>query len=127
MGDPIGGPTEEELEREDELQVSADVKQQLLGHDIRLRRLERFIASMDKTVALTDRSVQGIVTTIESRFKAFDAAQALALEIQQSMRKELQDFTSLKQRGEGAIWILKLIGFGSVIGFVVWLFKTIQK
>ena len=48
-------------------------------YDIRLRRLEDLVQVLDKVVAVTDVRVQGLISTLDSRFKAFDHGQSLIL------------------------------------------------
>lgn len=94
-------------------------------HDNRILRLERRLAEMDKVVAITEIRVQGLVTTIDSRCNAIDRGIQLIVKTQEATDLKITALDSVKNRAEGGMWVLKLIGVagfvGALMGFAKWL------
>lgn len=95
------------------------------------------MAAMDKTVAITEIRVQGLASTIESRFKAFDRGVELILEKQTAaeVRSETEQaawdnrvvvLEKLKERAEGGMWVVRLLGVSGLVGGSIAIFKLIK-
>jgi hypothetical protein len=104
-------------------------------YDIRLRRLEDLVQALDKIVAVTDVRVQGLMQTLESRFKAFDHGQSLILSklnetspvtVTTSLAHRIENLEELRSQAQGAIWLARIIGATWIVGAAVWIYKMLH-
>ncbi len=104
-------------------------------YDIRLRRLEDLVQTLDKIVAVTDVRVQGLVQTLDSRFKAFDTGQQLILaklneaspaSVTNALAQRIGELEQIRLQAKGAIWLATMLGIAGMIGGVIGIVKLIK-
>jgi hypothetical protein len=117
--------------REDDTEFSAGRR----DYDIRLRRLEDLVQALDKIVAVTDVRVQGLMQTLDSRFKAFDHGQSLILAklnetsplaVTSALAGRIKELEDIKAQATGAIWLARLLGITGIIGGVIGIVRMIR-
>lgn len=100
----------------------------------RVYELEKQMGSINTIVAVTSVRVEGLVSTVESRHKAFERGQDLILDrlkpiatlVDQKLDLRLTNLEAVRNRAEGAILTIKLLGITGVVGGIVAIVQLIR-
>ncbi len=71
------------------------------------------------TTVLTDERVKGLASTLLSRHSAFDRGQELIL-------TRLKSLEEIKDKADGALLLLRILGWTGIIGGIVAIIRTIK-
>lgn len=104
------------------------------GVERRVFELEQKMSRLLTTTAVTETKVDGLITTIESRFKAFDRGQELILDrlkpltviIEQHLDSRLGTLEAVKNKATGALLMVQILGVTGIIGGVIAIIRTLK-
>ena len=96
------------------------------------------MAEVDKVVAVTSATVAGLLNTLDARFKAFDRGIEIVTAGQRAVEMTVQtiaanvatctnqitEINGIKQKGEGALWLFRLIGLSVFVSFFLWVIRN---
>ncbi len=85
----------------------------------RVFELEQKMSQLLMTSALTDERVKGLGTTLLSRHSAFEKGQDLILE-------RLKSLEEVKDKADGALFLIRILGWTGIIGGIVAIIRTIK-
>lgn len=104
------------------------------GLERRVFDLEKQMSSVALTLGITAARVEGLVSTIDSRHKAFEHGQDLILERmkpltllgEQQIDHRLADLEAVKHKAEGALFLIRVLGITGIIGGIVAIIRMMQ-
>lgn len=135
-------PTGKLLNRVDDRRSGQDRREDhndwLVRHDHRLNKLERLVSETDKNISVTTATVKGLGTTMDARVQAITAGveaiaagqratetsvASIALSVA-TCTSRISEIESLRTRGEGALWVVRLLGLSAIITFILWVIRN---
>lgn len=112
----------------------SDEMEERRGMERRVFALEQQMVKITTTVAVTETLVTGLISTMESRHKAFERGQDLILEklkpldlMQgQSLHSRIETLERVKEKAAGALLLVQLLGIMGIIGGVIAIVRMIK-
>lgn len=89
------------------------------GLDRRVEMLERDMRLLDSRTAVIEALMKGLVSTMESRHKAFERGQDLILE-------RLGRLQAVKERMVGAFTLVSILGISGIVGGIIAIVKAVK-
>jgi hypothetical protein len=100
--------------------------------------LERLVSESDKNISVTSATVKGLSTTMDARLQTISSGIEAITTGQRNTERSVADIAasvtvctnriaeieSLRQRGEGALWLVRLLGLSAVITFFLWVIRN---
>lgn len=131
-------PQDEAHDRRSGIDRREDSQERLDHHDRRLLKLERLVSESDKNIAVTSATVKGLSTTMDARLQAITSGIETIASGQRHTERSVADIAAsvalctnriteiegLRQRGEGALWIVRLLGLSAVVSFFLWVVRN---
>ena len=101
----------------------------------RVFELERQLVKLVTTTAITDVKVDGLISTMDSRMKAFDRGQELILNQLkplaafdlQKLDRRVEELEEVRLRADGAVLLVKILGVTGITGGLIGIIKMLSR
>jgi hypothetical protein len=105
------------------------------GLERRVFELEKQMNALTLTANLTAARVEGLVSTMDSRHKAFERGQDLILERlkpltllgDQQLHQRLTDLEMVKHKAAGALLLMQILGVTGIIGGIIGIARMVSQ
>lgn len=112
-----------------------DEDEERRGLDRRVFEFERKMEKLLTTLSVTESKVDGLMLAMDSRHKAFERGQDLILDrlkplaiiVEQNLDARLTDIEVLKNKAEGALLMMQVLGVRGVVGGIVAIVRMISE